>query len=237
MAPHPRFHSKAGWLLAALLLLPVHASAGPKPKEWNPSIAAKDFVAVVDNQYFPLPAGRTLFYRGQGKDGVTTLEIEITGNIKNVMGVNTTVVIEREKLNGQVVEISENWFAQDNQGNVWYFGEATQKYENGAPGSTEGSWEAGVAGAKPGIIMKADPQTGDSYFQEFAAGVAQDMAQVMSGSKSVAVQAGTYSNVLQTKEWSPIESGGSEFKSYAQGIGLILEEQGAERLELVEVRG
>src|SRR5262245_3015853 len=237
MAPHPRFNSKAGWLLAACLLLPVHASAGPKPKEWNPSIAASDFAAVVDNPYFPLPAGRTLVYRGQTKDGQETMEFEITGRTKNIMGINTTVVIERSTVNGQLVEVSENWFAQDNQGVVWYFGEATQTYVNGQPGSTAGSWEAGVAGAKPGIIMEADPQNGDSYFQESAEGVAQDMAQVMSSFKTVTVPAGTYSNVLQTKEFSPLESGASEFKSYAQGIGLILEEKGAERLELIEVRG
>jgi len=237
MAPHQRFLRRVGWLLAAGLLLPAYASAAPKPKEWNPSIAASDFIVVVDNPYFPLPAGRTLFYRGQTKEGLETLEFEITGRTKNIMGINTTVVIERHRVDGQIVEISENWFAQDNQGDVWYFGEATQEYVNGVPGSTAGSWEAGVAGAKPGIIMKADPQGGDSYFQEFAEGVAQDMAQVMNGSKTVTVPAGTYTNVLQTKEWSPIESGASEFKSYAPGIGLILEEKGSERLELVEVRG
>jgi hypothetical protein len=238
MVPHQRLLRRAGWLLAACLLLPAYASADPRPREWNPNIVAHDFVSVVDNPYFPLPAGRTLVYRGQTKDGLETMEFEITGRTKNVMGVNTTVVIERSTVNGQLVEVSENWFAQDNQGTVWYFGEATQEYVNGVPGSTAGSWEAGVAGARPGIIMEADPQPGDSYFQEFAEGVAQDMAQVMNGFKSATVPAGSYSNVLETKEWSPIEPSSVEHKSYAPGVGLILEEKGAsERLELVEVRG
>ena len=236
MVLHHRF-TRAGWWLAACLLVPVYAWAGGKPKEWNPNIVASDFAVVVDNPYFPLPAGRTLVYRGNSKDGQETLEIEITGKTKRILGINTTVVIERSTVNGQLVEISENWFAQDNQGTVWYFGEATQTYQNGVPGSTAGSWEAGVAGAKPGIIMEADPQPGDSYFQEFAEGVAQDMAQVMNGLTSVTVPAGNYPNVLETKEWSPIEASSVERKSYAPGIGLILEEKGSERLELVEVRG
>lgn len=237
MELHRRFTLAAFGLLTAYVLAASAPSAGPKPKEWDPNTAASDFVVAVDNPYFPLPPGRTLVYRGNMKDGVEGLEVEITTRIKRVMGVNTTVVIERHTLNGQLVEVSENWFAQDHDGTVWYFGEATQEYNNGVPGSTAGSWEAGVAGAKPGIIMLADPQNNDSYFQEFAEGVAQDMAQVMSLSKSVTVPAGTFSNVLQTKEWTPLESGSTEFKSYVQGVGLILEEKGSQRLELVEVRG
>lgn len=237
MDPHHRFIRAAAGPLIACLLWPAGATAGPKPKDWDPLIAPGSFVAVVDNPYFPLVPGRTLVYRGTTKDGLETMEFEVTPRTRNVMGINTTVVIERSTVNGQLVEVSENWFAQDNQGTVWYFGEATQTYVNGVPGSTEGSWEAGVAGARPGIIMEADPQVGDSYFQEYAEGVAEDMAQVMSASKTETVQQGSYSGVLLTKEWSPIEPSSVEHKSYARGIGLILEEKGTERLELVEVRG
>ena len=146
-------------------------------------------------------------------------------------------MIERHKLDGQIVEISENWFAQDRDGNVWYFGEFSQEYENGVPINSAGSWEAGVAGAKPGIIMRANPQPGDVYFQEFAPGIAQDMAQVMSTSGTATVLQGSYSSVLETKEWTDLEPNSRERKSYAPGIGLILEEKGPERLELIEVRG
>ena len=237
MDAHHRFIHATAWPLIACLLMPAGATAGPKPKDWDPSIAPGSFVAVVDNPYFPLSPGRTLVYRGNSKDGAETMEFEVTSRTKMVMGIPATVVIERSTVNGQLVEVSENWFAQDNQGTVWYFGEATQEYVNGVPGSTAGSWEAGVGGAKPGIIMEADPQVGDSYFQEFAEGIAQDMAQIMSTSKTEAVQQGSYSGVLQTKEWSPIEASSVEHKSYARGVGLILEEKGLERLELVEVRG
>jgi hypothetical protein len=226
----------AAWLLTASLLLPPHASSDPRPKDWSPTINPADFVGVVDNQYFPLPAGRTLLYRGTTKDGIETLEMEVTNQSKTILGVSTTVVIERHSLDGQIVEISENWFAQDRDGNVWYFGEFSQEYENGVPINSAGSWEAGVAGAKPGIIMKANPQPGDVYFQEFAPGTAQDMAQVMGMSGSVTVLQGSYSGVLETKEWTDLEPNSRERKFYAPGIGLILEEKGRERLELTEIR-
>jgi len=235
MDRHRRFIPAAAWLIAACLLASTGAAAKPKPKDWNPPLGS--FVTVVDNPYFPLPPGRTLVYRGSSKDGIETMEFEVTSRTRTVMGILAIVVIERSTVNGQLVEVSENWFAQDDEGAVWYFGEATQTYLNGVPGSTEGSWEAGVAGAKPGIIMEADPQVGDSYFQEFAEGVAQDMAQVMSTARTETVPQGSYSGVLQTKEWSPIEPSSVEHKSYARGLGLILEEKGRERLELVEVRG
>ena len=236
MTRHQRFTHTAAAALAALLLLATGAGAGPKPKEWNPQIDASRFVTVVDNEYFPLVPGKTLVYRGNTRNGVETLEFEVTSRTKRILNITTTVVIERHRENGQIVEISENWFAQDRDGTVWYFGEASQTFENGNPVSTEGSWEAGVSGARPGIIMLANPQNGDSYFQEFAEGVAEDMAQVMSTSGSMSTPAGSYSRVLRTKEWTPIESGSNEFKHYAPGVGLIVEEKGSERLELVEIR-
>lgn len=236
MAPHHRLTHPAAWLVA-ILLVATSAWAESKPKEWDPSIDPSHFITVIDNPYFPLTPGRTLVYRGNTKDGVETLEFEVTNRTKLIMNITTTVVVEKHRLNGQVVEISENWFAQDNQGTVWYFGEATQEYDNGVPGSTEGSWMAGVAGARPGIIMLAHPQQGDTYFQEFAEGVAQDMAQVMNTSQSATTPLRSYSQVLRTKEWTPIEPGSTEFKYYAPGVGLIMEEKGSERLELVEVRG
>lgn len=228
----------AAWLLAASLLLPPHAWSEPRPKDWNPTIDPADFTGIAeDNEYFPLPPGRTLLYSGRSKDGTETLEFEVTRQTKTIMGVATTVVVERHGLNGQVAEISENWFAQDRHGNVWYFGEFSQNYENGVPVNSQGSWEAGVGGALPGIIMKANPQPGDVYFQEFAPGVAQDMAQVMSTSGTATVLQQTYSGILETKEWTSLEPNSRERKAYAPGVGLILEEKGQERLELIEVRG
>lgn len=238
MVSRARFPRIAAWFLAASLLLPALASSDPKQKGWNPIINPADFAGIAeDNQYFPLPPGRVLLYRGTSKDGSETLEFEVTNRTKTIMGVTTAVVVERHGLNGQIVEISENWFAQDKNGDVWYFGEFSQNYVNGTPTSSAGSWEAGVGGALPGIIMKADPQAGDTYFQEFSPGVAQDQAQVMGTSGTSTVLQGSYSGVLETKEWTSLEPNSRERKQYAPGIGLILEEKGQERLELIEVRG
>lgn len=238
MAIRAPFTRTAAWLLAASLLLPSHASSDPRPKSWNPSIDPANFAGVVeDNPYFPLPPGRTLLYRGTAKDGIETLEMEVTNRTKTILGVRTTVVVERHGLNGQIVEISENWFAQDRNGDVWYFGEFSQNYENGVPINSAGSWEAGVSDARPGIIMKANPQAGDVYFQEFAPGIAQDMAQVMSTSGSATVPQGSYTGVLETKEWTDLEPNSRERKFYAPGIGFLLEQKGPDRLELIEVRG
>ena len=230
---HPRTASLRtfSWFLFALLLVPAFSRAGQKPKEWNPTIDPSSFVSFVDNPYFPLTPGRT--YRYSNKTGDETLVIEVTSRTKTIMGVRTIVVVETAAENGQTVEIAENWFAQDRDGNVWYFGEATQDYANGVPTSTAGSWEAGVSGAVPGIIMKGLPSPGQTYFQEYAPGVAEDMASVLSlgGSESTAL--GTYSGVLKTKEWTPLEPSSVEHKYYAPGIGLIREEKGGQRMELV----
>jgi len=217
-------------------LLPATAMAGQKPKEWAPTIQPSQFVSEVTNPYFPLPSGRVMRYRGETKNGVETLEIEVTHRTRLVMGVSTKVVVETHRLDGQIEEISENWFAQDLAGNVWYFGEYSQTFDNGAPSGTPGSWEAGVGDAQPGIIMEAQPKVGDAYYQEFAPGVAQDQAQVLSTLRTVTVPFGTYSQVLVTKEWTALESSSIEHKSYAQGIGLILEEKGSERVQLIAVQ-
>ena len=230
-----RTHIAVWFAIAALLTMPSAPADAKKGGEWNPVIVPGNFVTTVDNEYFPLVVGQTRKYRADTKEGLVTVDIEVPGQTKVVMGVTTTVMIEREKLDGQTVEVSENWFAQDTDGNVWYFGEFSQKYENGVPAGTPGSWEAGVGGALPGIIMRANPQRGDAYFQEFAPGIAQDQAQVKSSSESLTVPFGTYGGVVVTKEWTSLESNSIEKKYYAPGIGLIMEENGPELLKLFNV--
>lgn len=226
----------AACLVAVCVAAAGLARADQRPREWNPVIDPADFVSVVDNRYFPLVPGRTMVYRSETKDGVEEVQFQVTRRQKTVLGVTTMVVIEAETLDGVTVEVSENWFAQDREGNVWYFGEFSQKYENGRPVSTEGSWEAGVNGARPGIMMLVDPSEGGAYFQEHAEGVAEDMASVIGNGRTVTTPLATYSGVLATKEWNPLESGSVEHKYYAPGVGLILAEKGAERSELVEIR-
>jgi hypothetical protein len=238
MEARSRSTRAAAWLMAVALLMPLPASGDPRPRDWNPTIHPEDFSTTIDNPYFPLPVGRKLLYRGETKDGVETLEVEVTNRTKNVMGVRTVVMIERHRLDGEIVEISENWFAQHSDGTVWYFGEFSQSYENGQPSGTGGSWEAGQDGALPGIIMLASPQTGDSYFQEFAPDVAQDQAQVKSTNESTTVLLGSFGGVVVTKEWTALEPNSVEKKFYAPGIGLIMEEEsGSFHLELYQVIG
>ena len=139
-----------------------------------------------------------------------------------------------------LIEDTFDWYAQDEEGNVWYFGEDTKELdENGNVVSTEGSWEAGVNGAEPGIIMLAEPKKGDKYQQENAPDVAEDMAQVIGFEDSVCVPYGCFEDVLVTKEWTPLEQGMVEHKYYAQGVGFIFGEMvkgGEEQIELVRVR-
>lgn len=217
--------------LLAFLLVPALAQAGQKPKEWNPDIVPGEFQATVDNPYFPLSPGSVLRY--QSKDGSETLVVEVTSRTRTVMGVRTVVVVETHAEDGQVVEVSENWFAQHRDGTVWYFGEDSQEFVGGSPAGSSGSWEAGVGGALPGIIMMGDPIQGDTYFQEFAEGVAEDMASV----HSIGIVQGTalrvFSGVLKTKEWTTLEANSVEHKYYAPGVGLIREEKGGNWLELV----
>lgn len=227
-------HAATGMVATSLLLLNP-ALAGQKPKDWSPGVDPSNFVSQVDNPYFPLSSTRSMSYRGVSKEGTETLVIEVTGQTKVILGVTTTVVVETARMNGEIIEIAENWFAQDRDGNVWYFGEFTRDFENGVETGTQGSWEAGVDQAKPGIIMKAHPSVGDTYFQEFAPGVAQDMAAVLSITRRVSVMGRSFDNVLLTKEWTSLQPSSVEHKSYAPGVGLILEEKGGVSLELVAV--
>ncbi|HEX9330474.1 MAG TPA: hypothetical protein VF896_01225 [Anaerolineales bacterium] len=199
-----------------------------------------NFVSKVDNPYFPLEPGTTFVYRGE-TEGVPTRDVvTVTYDTKVILGVTTTVVHDQAYEDGVIVEDTFDWYAQDKAGNVWYFGEDTKELdENGNVISTEGSWEAGVNGAEPGIIMEADPKKGDKYQQEFAQDVAEDMAQVIGFEDSFCVRYGCFDNVLVTKEWSPLEKGVVENKYYAKGVGFlsaVMVKGGDEQTELVRVR-
>ncbi len=205
---------------------------------YNPVINPDDFVEVIDNPYFPLTPGTTFVYEGEDEDETIRDEVFVTNETRTVMGVNTIVVRDRVFEDGELVEETFDWYAQDKNGNVWYFGEDSRDYEDGEVVSTAGSWEAGVDGAQPGIIMKGSPQVGDTYRQEYYAGEAEDMAEVLSLNESVTIAYGSFENCLKTKEWTPLEPGIEENKYYAAGTGPIMEiavKGGSERLELVEI--
>lgn len=204
---------------------------------YNPVISTDEFVEVIDNPYFPLTPGTTFVYEGESEDETIRDEVFVTNETKKVMGINTIIVRDRKFVDGELAEETFDWYAQDKDGNVWYFGEDSREYDEGKVVSTAGSWEAGLDGAQPGIIMEGNPQVGDTYRQEYLAGEAEDMAEVITFNETVTVAYGSFEDCLKTKEWTPLETGIEENKYYAAGTGLVLEitvKGGSERLELVD---
>jgi len=223
-------------VFAIVSIAAVNVSARKQALDINPN----DFVSEVDNPYFPLAPGTTFIYEGETEGVPTRDEMTVTRETKDILGVTTTVVHHISYEDGVLIEDTFDWFAQDKDGNVWYFGEDTKELdEDGNVISTEGSWEAGVNGAEPGIIMLANPKKGNKYQQESAPDVAEDMAQVIGFEDSLCVSYGCFENVLVTKEWSPLERGVVENKYYAEGVGFIFGDMvkgGDEQSELVRVR-
>jgi len=201
---------------------------------YNPSIDPANFVAVINNPRLPLVPGTQYVYKG----GDETIEVTVTSDTKKILGVTATVVRDVASEDGEVVEDTFDWFAQDTSGNVWYLGEDTREFENGKVVSRAGSWEAGVDGAKPGIVMHgSQPPAGTPYRQEYAPCEAEDMAEVVDLSVSVTVPYGSFDNCLQTREFTPLEPDANEYKFYCPGIGLVLEIDinTGKRVELVEI--
>jgi hypothetical protein len=220
-----------------VMLLGSASNVGAKPfLQLDPG----NFVSEVTNPYFPLKPGTTFIYRGETEGTPTRTVTTVTYDTKMILGVTTTVVHDQGYEGNLLVEDTFDWYAQDKDGNVWYFGEDTKELdEKGNVISTEGSWEAGVNGAEPGIIMLADPKKGDKYQQELAPGVAEDMAQVIGFEDSRCVRYGCFDHVLVTKEWTPLERGVVDYKYYAPGVGFIFGttvKGGDEQTELVRVR-
>src|SRR5687767_8167616 len=208
-----------GAIIASGLVL-VAGCTGSSPQEqkaYAPHIDPADFTTTIDNEYLPLKPGTTFLFQGGSERGVMT----VTHDTKRVMGVECVVVDDRGYEAGKLIEKTYDWFAQDNKGDVWYFGEDTREYENGKVVSTKGSWEAGVDGAKPGLLMRADPKAGQSYRQEYYPGEAMDMARVLSSDASVTVPYGSFDHVLETKEWTPLQPGFFEKKYYVRGVGPL----------------
>jgi hypothetical protein len=236
-------------ILCAMLLVPFGVSAQstastpeagtPAAEEpYNPKIDPADFVTTIDNQFMPLTPGTMFVLEGTKEGEKQVNEVTVTDTTKTIMGVTCVVVLDRVLVNDELTEETFDWFAQDKDGNVWYFGEDSTEFEEGKPPSKEGSWEAGVEGALPGIIMPADPKVGDVYRQEYWKGEAEDMAEVVAVSGTVTVPYGTFDNILETKEWSPLEPDVMEQKKYAPGIGVVLEDSPSEseHMELADIR-
>jgi hypothetical protein len=181
-----------------------------------------NFVRVVDNRFFPLEPGTRWVYKGV-EDGEEETNITIvTYDRKEILGVSTVVVFDRVFLaDGELKEKTFDFYAQDKDGNVWYMGENTKELENGKVVSTEGTWQAGRNGAKPGIIMLAHPKIGDKYRQEFLAGEAEDEARVVARGLDITVPYGSFHNCIKTVEWTPLEPGVTEAKVNCPEVGFV----------------
>jgi hypothetical protein len=180
-----------------------------------------DFVGVVDNRYLPWQPGTRFVYVGE-EDSEPERDITVvTHQKKTILGVDVVVVLDRVYQSGELTEQTFDWYAQDKKGNVWYFGEDSKEFEDGEVVSTAGSWEAGKNGARPGIIMPAHPHVGQATQQEFAPGVAEDMARVLHLGLKVTVPYGSFNHCIETEEFTPLEPGVSEVKLYCPGIGFV----------------
>jgi hypothetical protein len=202
-------------------------------KAYDPVIRPADFVDVIDNPYLPLKPGTTFIYEGGGEHVV----VKVTHKTKKILGVKCIEVRDTVTVDGVVSEDTFDWYAQDKDGNVWYFGENSREFEDGLVVSLAGSWMAGVEGANPGIVMKAHPHIGNLYRQEFSLGVAEDMAAVLSLNESVTVPYGSFTNCLKTREFTALEPNLKENKFYAPGIGNIrtVDLATGERSDLIDI--
>ena len=183
---------------AALLI--AGCASTPSGNSYRPAISPADFVSTIDNPFLPLKPGTRFVYESATEKGVERTETVVTSETRKVLGVICVVVWDSVRLNGELIEDTYDWYAQDGQGNVWYFGEDSKEYKGGKLVGTKGSWGAGVDGAQPGIVMKATPQVGDSYRQEYYQGEAEDMAKVVALGEKVSVPFGSFAGCLKTIE-------------------------------------
>jgi hypothetical protein len=226
-----------GAALAAAVAYSAQAgvsSGGGRCKSYNPHPpSAAHFSKTIDNRYFPLPVGRTFVYRGV-ENGTKELDrMHVTARTKKIAGITATVVSDNVyEPPPKLLEKTFDYYAQDDAGHVWYLGEDTREFLPGGKVDTSGSWLAGRNGAKPGLIMEADPRVPDAYRQECLSGEAEDLAWV--------VGRGGPRRLLRTLEFSPLEPSIVERKVYRPRVGVISEQQlsgGHESLSLVRVTG
>jgi hypothetical protein len=193
---------------------------GSEPVELDPA----DFTTEIDNPYWPMTPGSRWVYDEIDEEGnVLKVEVTVTQRTKQIAnGVEARVVRDVVAEDGEPVEVTDDWYAQDSEGNIWYLGEDTAEYENGKVVSRSGSFEAGVDGAQPGIIMPADPQDDMTYRQEYYAGEAEDEGEILSLDQQVAVPFGRFTDALLTRDTNPLEPKVNELKFYAPDVGPVL---------------
>ena len=210
---------------------------GSEPVTLDPA----DFTTQIDNPHWPMEPGNRWVYRETAPDGTRQrVVVTVTKKTKEIAnGITARVIHDVVTADGEKIEVTDDWYAQDCAGNVWYLGERTAEYENGKVVSRAGSWEAGVGGAEPGIIVPAEPQVGLRYRQEYLAGEAEDVGEVFSLAEQVDVPYGHFDATLMTKDTTPLHPRILEYKFYAPGVGPVLIlgiSGGDDREELVSFR-
>lgn len=208
-------------------------------KSYDPQINPDDFTTNITNKYFALPAGKKMVFTAMAKDGVNeTIEIEILEDIKIIEGVETVVYLDKVYNDGQLVEETRDYLAQHKNGDVWYFGEDVDNYENGQLKDHEGSFIHGKDGAKAGIWMKSEQKVGDSYRQEYYLGEAEDMRDTIATNVTVTTKLGAYTDCVKVYDWTPLDPKSREHKYYCpQTSSLVLNEdlETGKRSELTSI--
>ena len=204
-----------------------------EPSNLNPA----DFTTQIDNPYWPMPVGARWQVRVTDPQGESLNEvITVTNQTKKIAdGVTARVVHDVVYDHGKPAEITDDWYAQDKDGNIWYFGENTAEFQNGKK-DTSGSFEAGAKGADAGIAMPAHPEVGLTYREEYYAGHAEDRSKVLAIDQQVQAPAGHFTGAILTDDYSPLEPDVSEYKLYARGVGPVVAvtvSGGSEREDLV----
>lgn len=214
---------------------PSSLPQGGEPVDLDPA----DFTVDITNRWWPMaPGDRWVYEESDGEGAVQQVEVTVLDETYTVAaGVEARVVHDLVTQDGATVEDTRDYYAQDADGNIWYLGEETAEYENGQVVSTEGSWEAGVDGAQPGILLPEAPEPGMSYRQEYLEGEAEDAGFVLSTDEQVQVPTGLYSGALMTRDTTPLEPDLVELKFYVPDVGPVLAvpiSGGSGREELVE---
>ena len=203
---------------------------------YDPTIDPAEFVDEITNPYAPFTPGSHWVYETSGQAEVEHIVIDVLETTREILGVACTTVSDKVYVDGVLIEDTLDYLAQDVAGNVWYFGELSQSFEDGLIAGIEGSFIAGINGAKPGFWMKAAPVAGETYRQEWALGEAEDVATIVTLNADVEAPFENGQPILKVREFTPISPGAVEFKYFVPGVGFVLEENPAsgERLELIE---
>lgn len=230
-------------MAAAGLLIPAQAQRTMVPAErYDPKVDPAEFSTTIDNPYFSLPVGLRLVYEADTPEGLERTEILVPGWTKTIAGVDTLIFWDRVYLDDVLIEDTRDYLAQHRNGDVWYFGEHVDNYENGELVDHDGAWLTGVDDAKPGIWVLADPRVGDRFRNEFRQGEAEDESEVLAVGEGVSVPYGTFSDCVKHLDGSPLFEAKAQ-TTYCKGVGaevlavdLVGPETPVEQVvELVEV--